>query len=128
MRFIRIAQIIIGLAGLTALALGLLHWVTGADIINAHMFFGLLVAIGLLLLGIVGAMTSGLRALGIVGIVYAPIIPIFGFAQRTMLIGDLHWLIQVAHMLVGLGALALMGAISARYLNRKLSSVQLNKM
>jgi len=34
----------------------------------------------------------------------------------------MHWLIQIAHMLVGIGGLALMGIISARYLRLKQSA------
>ena len=58
-----------------------------------------------------------LRALvlGIIGIVYAFILPLLGMNQETLLIGNLHWLIQVIHMLVGVGSLALAGVISVRY-------------
>jgi uncharacterized membrane protein YuzA (DUF378 family) len=30
-----------------------------------------------------------------------------GLAQNRLLVGDLHWLVEVAHLLVGLGAIAL---------------------
>ena len=80
------------------------------------MLFGLTVALSLLILGIVGVFTRGLRLLGAIGIVYALILPVFGLTQATLLVGSLHWLIQTAHLLVGLGALALAGIIGTRYL------------
>src|SRR5438067_13435428 len=116
---VRLMQWIGGLAGLGALALGLLFWIAQVNAINVHMLLGLTVALALLILGIVAVFTRGMRLLGAVGIVYALIVPVFGLTQATLLVGSMHWLIQTAHLLVGLGALALMGGISTRYLRLK---------
>jgi hypothetical protein len=116
---IRIIQVVAGIAGLCALTLGLLFWIAGMNVISIHMLFGLTVALSLLILGIVGVFTRGMRLLGVIGIVYALIVPVFGLTQATLLVGGLHWLIQVAHLLVGLGALALMGFIGTIYLRLK---------
>lgn len=116
---IRIIQWIGGLAGLTALALGLFFWITNTNSISVHMLFGLTVALSLLILSILAVTISGMRLLGVVGIVYALILPVFGLTQSGLLIGNLHWLIQTAHMLVGLGGIALMGFIGARYIRLK---------
>ena len=112
---VRTIQWIAGIAGLIALVLGILFWITGADVITIHRFLGFIVAVALLILGIVGVSTPGLRVLGVIAIIYAPVLPIFGLNQELLLIGNLHWLIQLAHMLVGIGALALMGIIATRY-------------
>jgi len=106
-------------AGLGALTLGLLFWIANIDFISLHMLFGLTVALSLLTLGVVGVSTSGMRLLGAIGIVYALLVPVFGMTQATLLVGSLHWLIQAAHLLVGLGALALAGILSTRYLRLK---------
>jgi|SRR2546430_17375247 len=119
MTIVRVIQWIAGIAGLCALILGLLFWIAQIDFISFHMLFGLIVALALLILGIVAVFTRGMRLLGVVGIVYALIVPIFGLTQSTLLIGSMHWLIQTAHLLIGLGALALMGGISTRYLRLK---------
>ncbi len=116
---VRIIQWVAGLAGLGALALGLLFWVAQVDDINIHMLFGLTVALALLVLSIVMVATRGTRLLGAVGIVYALILPVFGLTQSGILIGSLHWLIQAAHLLVGLGALALAGIMGTRYIRLK---------
>lgn len=116
---VRIIQWVAGLAGLGALALGLLFWIAQIDLINIHMLFGLTVALALLVLSIVMVATRGMRLLGAVGIVYAFILPVFGLTQSGILIGSLHWLIQAAHLLVGLGALALAGIMATRYMRLK---------
>jgi hypothetical protein len=46
-------------------------------------------------------------------------VPVFGLTQSGILTGSLHWLIQTAHMLVGIGAIALTGTMSARYVTLK---------
>jgi len=119
---VRIIQWIAGIAGLIALILGLLFWIANIDFISIHMLFGILVALSLLILGIVGVFNKGLRVLGIIGMIYAPIMYLFGLTQATLLVGNLHWLIQTAHMLVGVGALALIGIIGTRYVRLKKSS------
>ncbi len=119
MSIVRIIQWIGGIAGLGALTLGLLFWIAHIDLRNVHMLFGLIVALSLLVLGIVGVFTRGMRVLGVVVIVYALIVPVFGLTQATLLVGSLHWLIQTAHLLVGLGALALIGILSTRYIRLK---------
>jgi hypothetical protein len=111
----RIIQIIAGIAGLGALILGLTFWITNIDLINIHMLFGLSVAILLLIMSIMAVSTKGLRIWGIVGIVYAIILPIFGLTQANILVTNLHWIIQTLHMLVGIGAMVLTGVMGARY-------------
>ena len=115
----RIIQIISGIAGLGALTLGLLFWIANIDLINIHMLFGLLVTLTLLVMSIIALSTRCMRIWGIVGIVYALIVPVFGLTQTGILTGGLHWLIQTAHMLVGIGAIVLTGTMSARYMTLK---------
>jgi hypothetical protein len=112
----RILQIVVGIAGLCALVLGLLIWIANLDLISFHMLFGILVTLGLLIMGILALTARGLRVLGIVGIIYAIIVPIFGLSQFNILVGNLHWIIQALHMLVGIGAMALAGILGARYM------------
>jgi len=111
----RIVQIIVGLAGLCALVLGLFIWIANIDLTDIHMLFGLLVTLGLLVMSIIALVARGLRVWGMVGISYAIIMLIFGVAQSNLLVGNLHWLIQTLHTLVGIGAIVLTGFLGARY-------------
>ncbi|GHO62293.1 hypothetical protein KSC_011850 [Ktedonobacter sp. SOSP1-52] len=112
---VQITRWVASIIGLGALLLGLAFWLFHIDLLNVHMLFGFIVTLSLLGLGIAMLFSRGLRLLGIISIIYAPILPVFGMTQDTLLIGDLHWLIRVAHMLVGIGALVLIGLIGARY-------------
>ena len=111
----RLLQIIVGIAGLCALVLGLFIWIANSDLTDIHMLFGLLVTLGLLVMSVTALTASGLRIGGLVGIVYAIILLVFGEAQSNILAGNLHWLIQTLHTLIGIGAIALTGFLGARY-------------
>ena len=86
----RILQIVVGVAGLCALVLGLFIWIANRDLTDIHILFGLLVTLGLLVMSIIALTASGLRIWGIVGIVYALIVLIFGVSQASLLVGNLR--------------------------------------
>jgi uncharacterized membrane protein YhaH (DUF805 family) len=111
----RILQILVGIAGLSALVLGLFIWIANSDLSDIHMLFGILVTLGLLVMSIIALTARRLRIWGLAGVVYAVILLIFGESQSDVLAGNLHWLIQALHTLVGIGAIVLTGALGARY-------------
>jgi hypothetical protein len=111
----RILQILVGIAGLCALVLGLFIWIANSDLSDIHMLFGILVTLGLLVMSIIALTAWRLRIWGLVGIVYAIILLIFGESQSNILAGNLHWLIQALHTLVGIGAIVLTGFLGAHY-------------
>lgn len=115
MLFVGIIRWIGGIAGLGALTLGLMFWIANIDFIGIHMLLGITVALSLLLLGLVALSAKKVRLLGAVGVIYALIVPVFGLTQDRILDTSAHWVIQTAHLLVGIGALALIGIISTRY-------------
>jgi hypothetical protein len=100
---------------IATLALGLLFWIAQMSLISLHMLFGLIGVLSLLVLGTVAVFTRGIRLLGAGSMVYAFIVPAFGLTQSLILVGNLHWLIQTAHLLVGIGAMALVQVIEKRY-------------
>ncbi len=115
MTAIRIIQWVARIAGVIALLLGLSRWIAGLNIITLHMLFGIIVALDMLALGVLLLATPRMRLLGLISIVYALILPIFGLTQFQLLVGNLHWLIQTAHLLVGIGALVYIQIIGLRY-------------
>ena len=120
----RILQIIVGIAGLCALVLGLFIWIANIDLTDIHMLFGLLVTLGLLVMSIIALTARELRIWGMVGIIYAIIVLIFGVMQVNLLVGNLHWLIETLHTLIGIGAIALTGLIGTRYTRLKRGAAQ----
>lgn len=107
------------LAGIGAMLLGLLHWFFHISFLELHMLFGVLVTLALLLSGIVGLFTTKLRILGAIGIVFAFIVPVFGVTQAQILVGNFHWLVRLAHLLVGVAAIELTERICGQYLQIK---------
>jgi hypothetical protein len=123
MRVMTVFDWIIRIAGTGALVLGLLIWTLDLDVVSIHMLFGLVVALSLLVISLLSAFTKELRLAGIIGIVYAFILPLLGLNQETLLVGSLHWLIEVLHLAVGIGALAFAGVLSMRYRRVRLAKV-----
>lgn len=113
---VRVIQWIARIAWLCALILGLLYWTRiNTSLVDFHMLLGLTLTLSLLIMSIIAMFTRGIRLLGVGGFVYALIIPVFGMTQAGLLMGDWHWLIQVAHLLVGIGGIALVQAQSTRF-------------
>lgn len=113
---VRVITWLIRVVGVGALLLGLLFWIAQVNLITFHMLFGLTLALSLLILGFIMVFNIGVRLLGAIAVVYALILPIFGMTQASILVGNLHWIIQTLHLLVGLGALFLAQAMYTRYI------------
>jgi hypothetical protein len=123
MNIARPIRIIASLSAAVAVALGMGTY-THANFTDIHMLFGLIVALALLVLAVMAAFTKGLARLGAICIVYAIVMPVFGRYQQLILPGDLHWLIETTHLAVGFGALALIGALSARLIRQQQTARQ----
>ena len=115
MRAVHLISWIARVALMATLVLGLLFWIAQISLISLHMLFGLIGVLSLLVLGTVAVSSRGSRLLGAGSMLYALGVPVFGLAQSMILVGNLHWLIQTAHLLIGIGAMALVQVIEKRY-------------
>jgi len=114
---IRIASVVLNFAGLLALALGLLFW-TGAalNLVSMHMLLGLLSVGALWVIGIGQAFAEGgswILAIG--ALVVGALIVVIGINQTSLMVGELHWVIRVIHLLLGLLTIGLGHMGAARY-------------
>jgi hypothetical protein len=107
------------IAGIGALTLGLLHWFFHISFLEFHILFGIIVTLALLASGLVALFTKGLRVLGALAMVCAVIVPVFGMAQMQILVGNFHWVVRVAHLLVGAAAINLTERICGQYIKSK---------
>jgi hypothetical protein len=101
----RISQYLVRGLGIIALALGLMF--LGGDVrglIPVHMLLGVIVAVALVVLSVAVIMAQRV-GLGIGGIVVAVLLVVIGMGQGQMLPGENHWLVQVVHILLGMGAI-----------------------
>ncbi|HLZ62654.1 MAG TPA: nitroreductase family deazaflavin-dependent oxidoreductase [Ktedonosporobacter sp.] len=128
MKAIRLISLVARVALMITLGLGLLYWIaqlfgwSGPLVFlaqigfpNIHEVFGSIGVLGLLILGGISLQTRGSRLLGTGGMIYALLVPAFGMTQALILVGNLHWLIRAAHLLVGVGAMMLVIRIEKRY-------------
>ena len=114
---IRIASVVLSFAGLLALFLGLLFWTNSAlNLIQMHMLLGLLAVGALWVIGIGQALSNGgsWRVAASALVVGAAMI-VLGWTQSSLMVGELHWIIQVLHLVLGLLVIGMGHMGAARY-------------
>src|SRR5262245_45925159 len=114
---IRIASVVLSFAGLLALILGLLIWTASAsNLIQMHMLLGLLAVGALWVIGIGQAFSQGGSwPIAISALIAGAIMIILGWNQSALMVGSLHWVIQIVHLVLGLLVIGLGHMGAARY-------------
>ena len=123
---VRIAQWVLRLCVGLALILGILFWTSRAadSLALVHMGLGILVVLSLWTLGLAQALTKGGSwSLAIGAMVFGLILAASGGTQDEILTGSWHWVIQVIHLLLGLGALGLGERIGSRSRRRRVPAL-----
>ncbi|HEV2892513.1 MAG TPA: hypothetical protein VG411_02070 [Actinomycetota bacterium] len=108
-------QMGVRVVGVVQLVLGLVFWTGNAlGLVDLHQLLGILLVLALWTLagmaaraGVPAGMVAGAVVLGLV-------VPVVGLTQRELLAGSAHWLVQVLHLLLGLGLLGLAENLAAR--------------
>lgn len=109
----------IRLTGLLALLLGLVFWTgTGFSLLAVHQGLGLLLSAALIWLVLLGFVRSVSPALLGLALLCAVALPVIGNLQGRLLPGQNHWLTEVLHLLLGIGAIALAEVIGGRLRTR----------
>jgi len=109
------AQWTIRIAGLIALLLGILLWIGGGGgIYPLHLLVGVILVGGLWTLAVLGLRAGAGPALPAVAVGWGILTVLFGLNQATLLPGDQHVVVEVAHLLVGLVAIGIGEALGAR--------------
>jgi hypothetical protein len=110
-----IAHTLVRLAGLTAIVLGVLFWTGNVrGLIPVHMLLGLVLVLSLWTLAFLAARAGVDRRFVALAVVWGFVVPVLGLTQGQLLPGDYHWVIQVVHLLVGLGAMGQGEGLAAR--------------
>ena len=101
-----IAQWVVRITGVLLLILGLLLWTRDvpASLVPVHILLGVLMVLALWLLaatawqqGVPLGMCVGVAILGLITLV-------FGLTQTSLLQNELHWIVQLVHLLLGMAA------------------------
>lgn len=105
MKWATVAQMTIRISGVLLLALGVFIWTGNFDqLIPYHRVLGFVLVIALWTLSFLAAREGVPIGLVAAAVAYGLIAPVVGLTQTTVLTGGLHWVIQVIHLLIGLGA------------------------
>ncbi|TMC19422.1 MAG: hypothetical protein E6J34_15350 [Chloroflexi bacterium] len=124
---VRIASMVLRIAGVLALILGILNWtkVTGDSLRDIHMLLGIIVVLALWVLGALIVSSRGGQGLGIAAFIVGLIVVGFGVRQEAIFPApNVHWIIQVMHLILGLLAIGMGEMITARYKKRVMVATQ----
>jgi len=108
-------QMGIRVLGVVQLVLGIIFWTGNAlGLVDLHQLIGILLVLGLWTqaamahrAGVPGGLVAGAA-------VYGLLVPIVGLTQRDLFPGSAHWVIQVIHLLLGIGLLAVAESLATR--------------
>ena len=114
---IRIASIVLSFAGLLALILGLLFWIGIAlNSISLHMLLGLLAVGALWVIAIAQAFAKGGTWITAASaLLVGALTLVIGMIQSSLVVGDLHWIVQVVHLILGILTIGVGHMAAARY-------------
>lgn len=115
LRVTTFARLLLVICGAIAVILGLLLWVGIAyPLLPLHMLVGIGVTVALAILAIIGWSTGVNRGLVALAFVWAIVLAALGYTQTRLLLGSFHWIIEVVHLLIGIGAIGLGQVLAAR--------------
>ena len=113
------AQMLVRASFVVQLVLGGLFWTGNAlDLVPLHQTIGFLLVFGLWTLAGLAARAGVRPPLVALAAVWGLVVPVLGLNQTRLLVGSAHWLIEVLHLLVGLGAIGLAENLAARIKER----------
>ena len=116
---IKLLQWCARVAGLLALILGLLIGRVGfSGIVRTHIVLGYVVVAALALIAISGFFARLPPALPVVALVWAGVTLYVALEQGGLVTGDSHWIVEVVHAALGIGAMGLADAMGARISRR----------
>jgi hypothetical protein len=103
MRFVLVTQIVARAIAVVQVVLGIVVWTGHGDsLIPVHIAVGLLLVADLWAAVVLGLRAGAPIPLAVLAIVWSVGMPVFGLVQTNVLEGDLHVVIQVLHLVVGL--------------------------
>src|SRR3954463_11779307 len=103
---------IVRVAGTLQLVLGALFWTGHAyTFVPLHIVSGTVIVLTLWTVAVLALVARTHRGLALFGFLWGLALPAFGMVQATLLVGSLHWIVRMFHLLMGLAAMALAGTL-----------------
>jgi hypothetical protein len=108
-------QMAIRVLWVVQLVLGIIFWTGNAlGLVDLHQLIGLLLVLGLWTQAVLAARAGVPAGLVAGAAVWGLLVPIVGLSQTNLLTGGAHWIIQVIHLLLGMGLIALAENLATR--------------
>src|ERR1017187_9436772 len=122
MQVIKISQWVLRISAIIVLVLGILFWTNtinpdkSGGIVLVHMLLGILVVLALWTMGIAQGLRGGSFGLALATLVWGLLTLAIGLFQQRILVdpSSPHWIIQVIHLILGLGAIGLGEMVAGR--------------
>ena len=104
----RIPLIVLRLLAALQVTLGIAFW-TGHwyNLVGLHRMGGVLFVVTLWLIALMAMRAKRAVGLATFALAWGIVIAALGFAQQRLLIGDLHWIVRVAHLVIAMCAMPL---------------------
>lgn len=97
----RVVLMLLRLAIAVQLVVGVAMWLGyWIGLVNFHMAVGSIFVLLLWILAIMAMVQRRAVGLAVFAIVWGLVLAGFGMAQRGLLVGDLHWIIRVLHLVI----------------------------
>jgi hypothetical protein len=104
----KVAQLVLLGSGALLLVLGLIVWTGHGDrLIGIHAVLGFLLVLSLWAIAAIAARSGVSIGLVALGVAWGLAAPILGGAQDRLVTGGWHWTIQVLHLVVSMGVIAM---------------------
>ena len=108
-------QMAIRVLWVVQLVLGIIFWTGNAlGLVDLHQLIGILLVLGLWTQAVLAARAGVPAGLVAGAAVWGLLVPIVGLSQTNLLTGGAHWIIQVIHLLLGMGLIALAENLATR--------------
>jgi hypothetical protein len=100
---------------LVQLALGLAFWTGNAlGLVDLHQLLGILLVLALWTTAVLAYRAGVPAGMVAAAAVYGLLVAIVGLTQRELLSGSAHWVIEVIHLLLGIGLIGLAENLATR--------------
>ena len=111
----KVALTVVRVTGAVQIVTGLLFWTGNAlALLPVHLLSGVVLVLALWVLAVLAARAGvGAGRAALAGLWGALVVGL-GLTQSQLLPGDAHWVVQVVHLLVGLGAMGLAQNLATR--------------
>lgn len=113
MRTITTATVwIVRISGTLQLLLGVSFWTGhGYQYLPLHIINGFVIVLTLWTAAVLALIARTRDGLALFGLLWGLALPAFGLVQATLLVGSSHWIVRIAHLLMGLAAMGIAGTL-----------------